>query len=115
MLITPTSLTRSILSWKDVSACRTKTFYAPAPALLLCLHRLSEIRAVELLEDLCDAMSDYTIITPTNSPDSSSSSSETDGSNAAEQQEQQQHPIWVKYRGEGSTHVDGSLRYAGED
>jgi len=74
------------------------------------------MRAVELLEDLCDAMSDYTIITP-NSPDSSSSSSsssnETAGSDAAEQQEQQQqHPIWVKYRGEGSTQVDSSLRYA---
>jgi hypothetical protein len=66
--------------------------------------RVSEIRAVNLLEDLCDAMDDYTLVTPKKSDvDSDSSSS---GST-----EQQQHPVWVKYKGEGSTHVNKADRW----
>lgn len=50
------------------------------PWLMFC--RMSELRAVELLEDLCEDMDDYTLYT--NTSDS-----------AAE-------PEWVKFRGEGA-------------
>jgi hypothetical protein len=64
--------------------------------------RVSEIRAVNLLEDLCDAMDDYTLVTPKKSDvDSDSSGSST---------EQQQQSVWIKYKGEGSTHVDRADR-----
>lgn len=61
--------------------------------------RVSEIRAVNLLEDLCDAMDDYTLVTP---------SSSSDGSNDTEQQQQQ--AAWVKYKGDGSMKVNKSQR-----
>ena len=67
-------------------------------------YRVSEIRAVNLLEDLCDAMSDYTLVTP--------SSSDANITEATEQQQQQQQgPAWVKYKGEGSVAVSKSDRW----
>lgn len=74
------------------------------PAFLFCCHRVSEIRAVNLLEDLCDAMEDYTLVTP---------SSSNDAANSTEQQQEQQQAAWVKYKGEGRVKVDRAQRCAG--
>ena len=48
--------------------------------------RLSELRAVELLEDLCEEMDKYTLV-PRNATDS---------------QDQEQQVQWVQYKGEGT-------------
>lgn len=68
----------------------------------LCWCRVSEIRAVNLLEDLCEAMEDYTLVTP------SSSSTADSNSTLAEQQPLQS--TWVKYKGDGSVKVAKSER-----
>ena len=65
---------------------------------------MSEIRAVNLLEDLCEAMEDYTLVTP------GSSSSTADSNSTATEQQQPQQPTWVKYKGDGSAKVAKSER-----
>jgi hypothetical protein len=62
------------------------------------------MRAVELLEDLCEAMADYTL-----APLSSSSSGARDGG-GSDAAEQQQPLVWVKHKGAGRARVPKSLR-----
>lgn len=60
--------------------CSGQKQFAQPPFVVPC--RMSELRAVELLEDLCEDMDDYTLYT--NTSDSSA------------------EPEWVKFRGEGA-------------
>jgi hypothetical protein len=69
------------------------------------MHRVSEIRAVNLLEDLCEAMEDYTLATPAASTSSDGGSSSSSSTGQAQQQ-----AAWVKYKGEGSTKVPKAQR-----
>lgn len=63
------------------------------------------MRAVNLLEDLCESMEDYTLATP-----AASTSSDT-GSSSSSTEPAQQQAAWVKYKGEGGVKVPKAQRW----
>lgn len=63
---------------------------------------------MELLEDLCETMDDYTLVTPT--PAAASSDSSSTGAEQEQQAQEQQVAAWVKYKGDGSVKVKRSER-----
>eukprot|EP00879_Flechtneria_rotunda_P005224 GHRR01005507.1.p1 GENE.GHRR01005507.1~~GHRR01005507.1.p1 ORF type:complete len:301 (+),score=79.80 GHRR01005507.1:153-1055(+) len=86
-------------------------------------YKVSELRAVNLLDDLCSVMEQYTIITQEPGHSSSSGnnkngSSDTDSSDAANSGSKHQaggscsrkQLVWVKHKGEGSIKVAKNQR-----
>jgi hypothetical protein len=78
-------------------------------------NRVSEVRAVELLEDLCDAMSDYTLSRSSPAPaaaaaDRAADSALDSSSSSSSEQQTAAARVWVKHRGEGSVRVPKDAR-----
>lgn len=61
------------------------------------------MRAVNLLEDLCESMEDYTLATP-------AASTSSDGGSSSSTEPAQQQAAWVKYKGEGGVKVPKAQR-----